>query len=65
MEATMQYAIETLEIEANKLKEAIRTEERYSVYPEYVYREIEFKERLVVVLKAIDILQRTTADKQN
>ena len=61
----MQYAIETLEIEANKLKEAIRTEERYSVYPAYVYQQIEFKERLVVVLKAIDILQSTTADTQN
>jgi hypothetical protein len=52
----MKYAIETLEIEANKLKETIRTEERYSVYPEYSYQSIEFKERLVAVLKAIDIL---------
>jgi len=56
----MKYAIETLEIEANKLREAIRTEERYSVYPEYQYTQIEFKERLVMVLEAIDILQRTT-----
>ena len=58
----MEYAIETLEIEANKLKDAIRTEERYSVYPEYVFSQIEFKERLIAVLKAIDILQRTTAN---
>ena len=60
----MEYAIETLEIEAHKLKEAIRTEERYSVYPEYIYQQIEFKERLITLLKAIDILQHTTADTQ-
>ena len=53
----MQYAIETLEIEANKLKEAIRTEERYCVHPEYFPPQIEFKERLVSVLKAIDKLK--------
>jgi hypothetical protein len=54
----MIYAIETLEIEANKLKEIIRIEERYSAYPEYKYSEIEFKERLITILNAIDILKK-------
>lgn len=55
----MQYAIETLRIEEHKLREAIRAEERYSVYPEYIYSQIEFKERLIEILKAIEIIERS------
>lgn len=62
----MKYAIETLEIEANKLKEIIRVEEKYRVYPEYIHTHTEFKERLVEVLKSIDILQQAiSTSKEN
>ena len=54
----MKYAIETLRIEEYKLKEAIRVEERYSVYPEYKFTQIEYRERLKEILKAIEILEK-------
>ena len=54
----MKYAIETLKIEEYKLREAIRVEEKYSVYPEYKFTQIEYKERLIEILKAIELLEK-------
>jgi hypothetical protein len=54
----MKYAIETLRIEEYKLKEAIRIEEMYSVYPEYKFTQIEYKERLIEIITAIEILEK-------
>lgn len=54
----MKYAIETLRIEEYKLKEAIRVEETYLVYPEYKFTQIEYRERLIEILKAIEILEK-------
>ena len=54
----MKYAIETLRIEEYKLKEAIRVEETYSVYPEYKFTQIKYRERLIEILKAIEILEK-------
>jgi len=54
----MKYAIETLRIEEYKLKEAIRIEEMYSVYPEYNFTQIEYRERLIEIIKAIEILEK-------
>jgi hypothetical protein len=54
----MKYAIETLKIEEYKLRETIRVEEAYSVYPAYEFTKIEYKERLIEILKAIEILER-------
>ena len=56
------YAIETLRIEEYKLKEAIRVEEIYQVYPEYI-TEIKYRERLMEILKAIEILEQEEALK--
>ena len=54
----MKYAIETLRIEEYKLKEVIRVVDLYSVYPEYKSTQIQYRERLVEVLQAIEILEK-------
>lgn len=60
----MEYAIRTLEIELAKIEEAQRIEDRYSVYPEYMYpAQIEWKARMIELHKAINALRQypTTA----
>ncbi len=53
----MNYAIETLQIEKYKLLDIIRTEEKYSVFPEYHYSKIEYKKQLMIIEKAIIVLK--------
>ena len=56
----MEYAIETLKIEASKCKETIRVVEHYSAYPEYpngcMYNE--YVNKLRELEKAISILEK-------
>lgn len=60
----MEYAIRTLEIEMARIEEAQRVEERYSVYPEYRPSQIEWKERMIELYKAIDVLRQYQTNAQ-
>lgn len=56
----MEYAIRTLEIELSKVEDAQRTEEKYSVYPQYVPPQppIDWKSRISELHKAIEVLRQ-------
>lgn len=53
----MKYAIETLEIELNKLKQIQREEDAYSVHPAYQPVDREWKADIISIMKAIDKLK--------
>ena len=53
----MKYAIETLQIELHKLKEAQRNEDYYSVHPQYRPLEREWKADMISLMKAIELLK--------
>jgi len=55
----MEYAIETLKIELHKIIEAQRVQEKYSVYPEYIYEDFGFLKKRAEIEEAISILQES------
>lgn len=52
----MEYAIKTLEIELAKLEDAQRTQDKYSVYPEYYAPNIPWAIRRLEIEQALTIL---------
>lgn len=53
----MEYAIETLQIELFKCKQSLRTEEHYSVFPEYHGAPVDYQERIKQLETAINKLK--------
>lgn len=51
------YAIETLNIELFKLKEALRVEERYAAFPEYHGAPVDYKAKTKELEAAIEKLK--------
>jgi len=53
----MNYAIETLEIELAKCKEALRVQKIYSVYPEYKGHDTDYTSLILELKRAIELLE--------